>query len=360
MARRASLPVEAHLPDRIDNVPLPREREVLVGHPDAEAALLDAYRQGRMHHAWLICGDAGIGKASLAFRMARFVLAHPDAGSASVAGAADLHVPMDHRAAIKIAHGTHPNVLHIQRQWDERGKKFKSGLTVDSIRALIPFLGNTAGEGDWRIVIVDTADEMNRNAANALLKALEEPPAQTLFFLISNMPGRLLPTIRSRCRSIACQPLSDHDLTQIVSWTDNGFADRSDRDTILALASGSARAAFTMIGGDGIGFYRSLVEALDQPSFSNIAKVANLVAENKTAGPTQFGDVFGAYLGRRVRGAPEPLSGHRPRQLPLATWAELWEKAARSSRDVEIYNLDVRHHVLDILETYANAVRQHG
>ncbi len=358
MARRPKAPSTQEPPDRIEGIALPRETVNLAGHRAAEAALLDAYRLGRMHHAWLVSGDEGIGKATLAFRMARFVLAHSDHGSDHVRNASSLDVPADHPAAVKIAHGTHGNILHIQREWDDRGKKYRTALTVDAIRALIPFLGTTAGEGDWRIVIIDPADDMNRNAANALLKALEEPPAKTLFFVISSMPGRLLPTIRSRCRSIVCQPLSENDLMQVLQRAEPDFANRPDADLVLALAGGSARKAFEMIGEGGVSFYRALITALDQPSFANIQSVANLVADEKNGGPAKFIDLLGAYMSRRVHGVGEPLAAHRPRQLPLATWAQLWEKASRSSRDTEIYNLDVRQFVLDILETYASAARQ--
>ena len=185
---------ERAAPDAIEGAPLPRENDRLVGHDEAEGALFDAYRQGRMHHAWLVCGEEGIGRATLAFRMARFILANPEPDR--LADTVSLDVPDEHPAAIKTAHGTHANILHIQRDWDDRSKRFKTVLSVESIRRIIPFLGTTAGEGDWRFVIIDPADDMNRNAANALLKALEEPPGQTLFFLVSRSPGRLLPTIR--------------------------------------------------------------------------------------------------------------------------------------------------------------------
>jgi DNA polymerase-3 subunit delta' len=358
MARRAKAQPELPAPDQIEGVPLPREAVRLVGHEAAEAALLDAFRRDRMHHAWLIGGDEGIGKASLAFRMARFVLAHPDGSSADVSAASSLDVPADHPAAIKIAHGTHGNILHIQREWDEKGKKFKTGLSVESIRRIIPFLGTTAGEGAWRIVIVDSADDMSRSAANALLKALEEPPAKTLFFLISSTPGRLLPTIRSRCRQITCKPLSDDQLQALIKNIEPGFGERPDHDLILALAAGSPRRALSLIREDGSTLYRTLIAAFDQPSHGNMAAVAEKAADQKTGGPGRFLELLNGYLDRRVRGLSEPDAGHKPRQLPLATWAELWEKAARSSREAEIYNLDVRHYVLDILESYSGAVRQ--
>ncbi len=357
MARKPQNQPDQPAPDRIEGIPLPREGAIIVGQDDAEKALLEAYRRGRMHHAWLISGEEGIGKASLAFRMARFVLSHPDPASGAVISAKNLDIPADSPPAIKIAHGTHGNILHIQREWDEKNKRFKTGLTVDSVRRIIPFLGTTAGEGAWRIVIVDPADDMNRSAANALLKALEEPPSQTLFFLISAMPGRLLPTIRSRCRLVACRPLDEAGMRQVVGTLEPGFEAREDAGLILALAHGSPRRALGLIREDGSELYRLLLRAFDTPNHANASAIADKAADQKSGGPARFIELLNGYLDRRVRGLGEPETRHKPRHLPLATWAELWEKAARSSREAEIYNLDVRHYVLDILETYSDAVR---
>ena len=358
MVRKPQFQPDQPTPDRIDGVPLPRESELLIGQDEAEAALLEAFRSGRMHHAWLIAGEEGIGKASLAFRLARFVLAYPDPSMDAVAAADDLDVPADHPAAIKVAHGTHGNVLHIQREWDERAKRFKTALTVDPIRRIIPFLGTTAGEGAWRVVIIDPADDMNRSAANALLKALEEPPARTLFLLVSSMPGRLLPTIRSRCRLVSCRALDNGQMKRVLKGLEPGFDGRPDSELILALAHGSPRRAIDLIREGGSDLYRLMLTAFDTPGHSNVAALAEKAADQKSGGPERFLELLSGYLDRRVRGLQEPETRHRPRQLLLATWAELWEKAARSSRDAEIYNLDVRHTVLDILETYSDAIRQ--
>jgi DNA polymerase-3 subunit delta' len=198
MARSPKAAESLAPPDQITGIVLPRENLHLFGHEAAERVLLEAYRSGRMHHAWLITGPEGIGKATLAFRIARFILANPDPSENSIAVADDLTVEAPDALIGKIAHGIHPNILHLQRPWDEKGKRYRTEISVDTVRRIVPFLGTTAGEGGWRIVLVDPADEMNRSAANALLKALEEPPPRTLFVLVSQTPGRLLTTIRSR------------------------------------------------------------------------------------------------------------------------------------------------------------------
>src|SRR3954454_24536493 len=187
-------------------IPHPRETTSFYGHAEAEQALLEAYRAGRMPHAWLIGGPRGIGKATLAYRMARFVFAHPEATAQSVQNAAQLALPPDHPVARRIAAQGHPDLLALERVADEKGK-VPMFIPVDMVRKTIRFFGSTPGGGGWRVCIVDSADEMNAAGANALLKILEEPPAKSLLLVVSHAPGRLLPTIRSRCRRLVLRAL---------------------------------------------------------------------------------------------------------------------------------------------------------
>src|SRR6202045_2885965 len=194
----------------------PRETAALFGHRDAEAALLSAYRSGRIPHAWLIGGAAGIGKATLAYRMARFVLAHRDPLSASVQRAETLAVdPSDH-VARQIAAGSHGGPLTLERSLKQRGV-MRTVITVDETRETISFFGSTAAVEGWRVCIVDTVDDLNPNAANALLKVLEEPPRQSLFLLVSYAPARVLATIQSRCRKLPLRPLAVGDVTRAAA-----------------------------------------------------------------------------------------------------------------------------------------------
>ena len=167
--------------------------------------LAEAFASGRMHHAWLLAGRAGIGKATLAYRLARHVLARPDERDHS---GKSLEVPTDSAAARQVAALSHPGLLVLRRPYDTKSKRFVSAIPVDEVRRLKSFLGLTSGENAWRVVIVDTADELNLNAANALLKSLEEPPRRALFMLVASEPSGLLPTIRSRCRRLDLQPLA--------------------------------------------------------------------------------------------------------------------------------------------------------
>ena len=191
----------------------PRETSDLFGHREAESTLLDAYRSGRIPHAWLIGGAQGIGKATLAYRMARFVLAFRNPKASQVQQAPTLRVdPADH-VARQITAGAHGGLLVLERGLNDRGV-LRTVITVDETRETISFFGSTAAVEGWRVCIVDTVDELNPNAANALLKILEEPPQQSLFLLVSNAPSRVLPTILSRCRKLLLRPLETDDVVR--------------------------------------------------------------------------------------------------------------------------------------------------
>ena len=207
MARAAATVEIDELPeaDRLEGFPHPRQTKKLFGHEAAERVLAESLSDGRMHHAWLVCGRQGIGKATLAYRFARAALAHP---SERAANGQSLEVGEDTSAARQVRALSHPGLLVLRRPYDEKGKRFAASIPIDEVRRLRSFLSHRAGEEAWRVVIVDEANELNVNAANALLKSLEEPPARAVFLLVSSAPGRLLPTIRSRCRMLSLQPLS--------------------------------------------------------------------------------------------------------------------------------------------------------
>src|SRR5256886_9501659 len=192
----------------------PRETGVLYGHGEAEQALLGAYRSGRFPHAWLIAGPAGIGKATLAYRMARFMLAHPDPRAPVVQNAKSLQVPADHPAARRIAAQAHSDLLVLERTINEKTGKLRQDIQVDDVRRTVAFFGSTPGEGGWRVAIVDAVDELNESGANALLKILEEPPRRAVLLLVSRSAPRVLPTMRSRCRSLRVRPLEPDNVAR--------------------------------------------------------------------------------------------------------------------------------------------------
>src|SRR5579864_1321613 len=233
------------------SVPHPRETTVLFGHREAETALLNAYRSGRIPHSWLIGGAQGIGKATLAYRMARFVLAHRDPLAKDVQRVDTLEVDPSDATARRIAAGAHGGLLVLQRTPNDKGV-MRTVITVDETRETIAFFGSTAAVEGWRVCIVDTVDELNPNAANALLKILEEPPQQSLFLLVSHSPGRVLPTILSRCRKLSLRPLSEADVVRAVSHAAKIPVDDASLSEAADAAEGSVAHALTLLGGDAV------------------------------------------------------------------------------------------------------------
>jgi DNA polymerase-3 subunit delta' len=288
--------------------------------------------------------------------MARFLFAHPDPTAPDVRSAANLAVPPDHPAARRVAALSHPNLLHLQRDWDDNRKRYRSEISVAMVRRIIPFLGMTAGEGGWRAIIVDPTEEMSVSAANALLKTLEEPPARSLFLLVARSRGVLLPTIVSRCRPIDLSPLTPAETEAAASAAAADFGEVGAG--LAELAAGSPRRLIELQRGDGLTLYELMLRAIERGDTEAQLRLAALAAEPSATDRFLF--LFGGYLGRRVRGDPEPSEAARPPAAPLVTWAELWEKAVRSGQEVETYNLDRRQFVLDLLESTAAVLRRSG
>ena len=341
--------------DWIPGLPLPREQGALFGHADAAARLHEAYRSGRMHHAWLISGPKGIGKATLAFRFARFALSNPDPERAPAIGDDGPLMPVDARIDAQVATGAHPNVLHLRRPASEDGKRILTVLTVDEVRRSIGFFGNSAGQRGLRIAIVDAADEMNTNAANALLKMLEEPPARSLFVVLSHAPGGLLATIRSRCTRLPLAPLSADDLDAAVSALGLSVGE-ADKPALAAIAEGSVRRAANAIEHEGLALrsaFREIADAFPALDRTRMHRFAEAAAGRK--GSETFGyviDLARTFLSERLR-----LEIHAPAAV-LARHAEAWERVEKIAAETEGLNLDQRQAIVAVLQTLATAMRR--
>ena len=226
--------------DRADGCPHPREIYKLIGHAETESRFLKAMRSGRMHHAWLLTGAKGIGKATLAYRMARKLL-----GGVSLLSTS-LDIPASDPIAQRIEALTHGNLFVLRRPYDTKLKRFRQDIPVDLVRDLSGFFQETAAEtGQWRVCIIDSADELNRNSENAILKLLEEPPKNTVFILLSSAPGRLLPTIRSRCLNLSLRAVSD---TEIEAWlAEQGSGSKTLIEAAVKLSRGAPGKAHALI-----------------------------------------------------------------------------------------------------------------
>jgi DNA polymerase-3 subunit delta' len=328
----------------------PRRRTSLQGHERQEARLLHAYASGRMHHAWLLAGPRGIGKATLAYRLARFVLQFPEPHTA--VDRSSLFVPADAPAARRIASRGHADLLIIERAWDEKNKLLRTEISAEGARAASDFFSRTAGEGGWRVCIVDAADDLNSESANAILKTLEEPPPRSLFVLVSHQPGRLLPTIRSRCIRLDLHCLSFEQTYKIL---DEIGADAKSEELQLAakLSRGSPGRALDLAGSVGATSFASFMEAASRGKGLNTAirlRIADAFGGRGTARDFDiFYELLQEWMARQARHAA--LQGNR------SGLAKAHDQVAHSLRLTNALNLDRRQAVLDALDAIETAMR---
>ena len=362
---RAPLAAEIEAPpeaDRLEGFAHPRETATLYGHADAERILSAALGSGAMHHAWLVAGAEGIGKATLAYRFARAALARVD--ERDMFGDR-LDVAQDSTAARQVRALSHPGLIVIRRGYDQKVKRFGATISVDDVRRLRSFLSLSAEEGGWRVVIVDTADELNLNAANALLKSLEEPPPRTVFLVLSSAPGRLLPTIRSRCRVLTLSPLAPNNLQRAVTAAleaaGKAAPSHKDFEALTPLGGGSVRRMLALMEGGGLALQAKIdkifvsLPGLDGRAAHALADDLAPAAKEQTF--ELFFDLVAATLARFVRAEATgegtasdiALAARVIGPARLATFAELWETLARDKADADALNLDRKALILATL-----------
>ncbi len=372
MARAPAVQEVEALPeaDRLDGYPHPRETAALFGHQAAETAFAEAFGAGRPHHGWLITGREGVGKATLAYRIARYVLA--EARERDPFGAS-LGIGEDTQAARQVLALSHPGLLVIRRPYDHKSKKHASVIPVDEVRRLRTFLSHTAGDNAWRVVIVDSADELNISSANALLKSLEEPPVRALFLLISSEPGRLLPTIRSRCRTLDLAPLAAEDLrravVQAVSASEIEAPGPQDWTKLVEIAGGSVRRALTLSGAGGLKLYervRGIVTKLPDVDWAAAHTLSDELAG--TANTQQFLQFYNLLLDlvwRVVRASVTPgatgddaaLAKRLVTGARQPAFAEAWQAIVDDRAEALSLNLDRKALILATLTRLEAAAR---
>ena len=293
-----------------------------------------------MHHAWLFTGPEGIGKATLAFRFARRLLA----GQAAME---TLALDPAHPVFRRVVAGGHADMMTVERMVNEKTQRLKRDIAIEDIRKINGFLALTPAEGGWRVVIVDGAEDLNAASANGLLKILEEPPPRAVLILVCSAPGRLPPTIRSRCRHLRLSPLSDDVVAHLLAAY---LPDRSadDRGRLTTLAEGSIGRALAMADGDGIAvaaLVDGLMAALPHIPISRGHYVADALGRSE-AGFGLFMDQLiagiAALVRDDVRGRADPEQRRLAALRPLEAWGELWQGLVKLKDETERSALDKR------------------
>jgi DNA polymerase III subunit delta' len=332
-------------------VPHPRMTAALFGHAEAERTLLEAYQSGRIPHAWLIGGPSGIGKATLVYRMARFALAHPEASAPRVREARSLEVDLSHPAARQVAGQAHPDLLVLERTENENGV-LRTVITVEQVARTVSFFGSTAGAGGWRVCIVDSADELNPAGANKLLKVLEEPPPRSLFLVVSHAPGRLLPTIRSRCRRLDLRPLDAAAVARAAAAATGQGPEDADIQAAAHSADGSVGRAVSLLGAS-LALRQAvtkLLGALPATDPRTLHALGDVLPANDAGALRTFAETVREWLSAR-------LAGELGKPERAARIADAWSRVNRAMRDAEEYNLDRKPLVFAVFGCLAEAAR---
>lgn len=346
----------------------PRESAVMLGHDAQEQMLLSSFNQGNLPHALIFAGPEGIGKASFAYRMARFLFKHggADAGQDSMFGDAPLaattmDVSEDDPVFRRVASGGHPDLLTIERPIDEKKGTQKAEVNVELARKIAPFLRMTSSNGGWRVVVVDDAETMNRNAQNAILKILEEPPEKALLILVCHRLGAMIPTIRSRCRTVHFQALPDDTMVSLLKQGAGGYIGGEDLLLLSAMADGSPGRAISLYQEGGIDQLRNILSLLaSRPNWdwTRIHQLAeNLGRYGSDAEYASFaammGWLFQSLTLAKAAGPsklPELLRSEAMMGLlnhySLEQWGEICDKLRGHFTAIEVGNLDKRQGVI--------------
>lgn len=360
-------------PDRAEGAPHPRDTLTLLGQDRAESAFLSAYNSGRLHHGWLLTGPKGVGKATLAWRIARFLLTTEEhqGGFFAPEPPRSLDVDPDHPVARRIAAMSESRLYLLRRGANDKGDALTRDITVGEVRKMKSFFSLSAADGGRRVAIIDAADELNVAAANALLKLLEEPPEGVTMILISHQPARLLPTIRSRCRVLTLAPLAPQDMARAL---ENAGSLIEDPESMAELSSGSVGAAMRIEGLAGLKLYEDLTKlmatlpGMDRAMALSLAD--SVTGKGREARFELLLEMIDLFLARMARAAATgilPVDAARGesdvfrRLAPNARWAHVWADLAQTlglrARRGRAVNLDPAALVLDMLLKIEEAAR---
>jgi DNA polymerase-3 subunit delta' len=347
--------------DRLESCPLPRQTYDLIGQAEAEYDILSTYKSNALPQAIILGGPPGLGKATLAWRIARFLLSFPNPDVDAVQAATDLSVAPDHPVSHQLEALAHPDLVLLRREFNEKSKKFYSEIRTEDVRGAIHLFQQAAGAGGYRICIVDSADDLNRSGANALLKTIEEPPPKSLFLIVAHRPDSLLPTLRSRCRRILLKPLAQDAILNILEGLGPPWSQLppDERIEAAARAQGSLHDALRLLSGHGGALdtqIRTMLEALPQVDWLAVHALADrITGRDGLADYETLMITIIDWLSETTRERAEAVQA--PDLKRLAPLAEVWEKVAEAARETDTLNLDRRPLVLSIFADLAMATR---
>lgn len=301
-----------------------------VGHKDALGEAQEAFRSGRMPHAWLISGSEGIGKAAFAKHLAQFALAD---------GQGDIGTPDPENPTVRLVDAeTHPDLMIVRRETDEKTGALKGTIPVDAVQKIAPFLHKTASHGGWRVVILDEAHTLNRHGQNAILKIVEEPPPRALILLTVTTPGVLLPTIRSRSRVLQLSPLGDEDLRTLLQAS-APQTPPDEAEAVIKLSNGSIGFALKIIRTQSLPLYREMLDILNGLPELDVARQHKLTDRLARKADAEAFDVLTTLLIEHLRLTAREEARKYP-QGRVDKALDLWKKTRETLATAERSNLD--------------------
>jgi len=342
-------------PDQLEGAPHPREQFAFFGHREGEEAFIEGLRGARLHHAWLIGGPQGIGKATLAYRVARTVL---DPRKSRDPDVQTLDTAPEATVARQVAALSHPNLAVLRRAPATDKKAASSTIPVDAVRRALSMFGSTAADGGYRVCIVDSAEDLTTSSANALLKVIEEPPPRSLFLIVSHAPQRVLPTIRSRCRRLLLRPLDDADIRSAIASLGPPWSGMPQDvvDQALRYGEGSVRRTLELLDAEKVSFIEhvtGLLEGLPKTDIRQIYALAESLSRKDAEESYDLAlETVQRWVTERLH-ARASLGASR-----LAPLVEVCDKIARSAREIDVFNLDRRPFILTLFDDLADAVRR--